>query len=227
MATDEAAFIEREKVYLGTPAQFIAATVLYDSRMLLRHGNKGHFCYAFYSNSPPSELASSARIEIRPAKLWTRQDLDTGIAAQTLPNQRSLLVLWCKDRDWPEIEPYWLDLIAELSRLGYIEAGEAELVVAKPEPVAPKPRRGGGSVPEPLKDRAFAVFEWEKAREQQPGLSGDAFIALRQLDETNDIIASGSSLYRWQRDPEVQAYIERHYRSSAITQQRHSQESKP
>ena len=144
------------------------------------------------------------------------------ITAHSMPGERSGLLLQCEEAILPVVEVHWQALRAELRRLGYIEAGEAEPVVAKPEPVAPKPKRGGGSVPEKLEERARCVFEWEKARRSQPGLSGQSFAASR-----DDVFASGSTLYVWRRDVEVQAYIERHYRRSAITQQRHSQESKP
>ena len=55
-----------------------------------------------------------------------------------MPGERSLVVLWCEPGAWPDIEPHWSDLLAELARLGLLESDAA------PEPVAQKPKRGGG-----------------------------------------------------------------------------------
>ena len=215
------AMIEREAIFLGTPASFESTVLLYDSRLLRRRvpGLKvSRYCFDVRYSAiepilpswPPPKPAQPRQAVANPGQ-WCKIGIEppswplfakppeAGIIAQLLPGERSLLVLWCESGAWDAVEPHWLDLIAELQRFGLIEE--------------PKPKRGGGSVPEKLEERARCVFEWEEARASQPGLSGDTFVASRK-----DVYATGSSLYRWRQDPEVQDYIERHYRSSAINE---------
>ena len=227
MATDEA-------IFRGAPAEFESAVRVYDRQLGARLGVplgtmlifKTYFtpgvpqrldiaevCVAV-SDLPLAEAALSPMGAVTytgPVYPWHYK---ATITAHALPDRRSHLFLQCEEAIWPGVEPHWQALLAELSRLGYIESAEPE---PHPEAAAPKQSRGGGSVPEPLEERARCVFEWEKARDSQPGLSAAAFVASRE-----DVFTTGSSLYRWRRDLEVQAYIERHYRSSVITQQRES-----
>ena len=157
------ATIEREEIFKGSPADFEGIVSIYDSRLMMRHALKGAFCYAFdvdVSASKPIEVHSSpigyigrplppqvmpnpgqwCKINIWPAASFPVRP-NAGIAAQTLPNRRSLLVLWCEEQDWPEIEPYWLELIAELRRLRCIESEEPPKS-AKPATKSTKRRPG-------------------------------------------------------------------------------------
>ena len=227
MATDE-------RIIKGSPAAFEGEVRAFDRRLCDQHGlpmgamliYKTHYLPNVPTKWDVTEvtvavsdlpLAESVHRPIggfgydSPVMAWGWPAI---ITAHSMPGERSGLLLQCEEAILPVVEVHWQALLAELSRLGYIESAEPE---PHPEAAAPKQSRGGGSVPEPLEERARCVFEWEKARASQPGLSGEAFVASRE-----DVFTTGSSLYRWRRDLEVQAYIERHYRSSVITQQRES-----
>ena len=179
---------EHEAIFKGSAADFVRFVDDFESRRDFNSSTVFHL---------PRYLPDSSRgfVHIYPPD----SDGEGMIEAYSLPGERSILVCWTHEDTWSEIEPYWRDLLAELQRFGLIEE--------------PKPKRGGGSVPEKLEERARCVFEWEEARASQPSLSGEAFVASRK-----DVYATGSSLYRWRQDPEVQDYIERHYRSSAINE---------
>ena len=222
------ATIEREEIFKGSPADFEGIVSIHDSRLMMRHALKGAFCYAFdvaVSAIEPIKVHSSpigyigrplppqvmpnpgqwCKINIRPAKWWTRNDLNTGIVAQALPNQRSLLVLWCEDQDWPEIEPYWLELIAELRRLGCIESAEAELP-AEPVDTEAGGRAGDGPSKPALKYRAEWVHKWHLARLSEKRLSAELFL---MREDAKGFMHSAQMLRRYAKDPEVLAYIER------------------
>jgi len=142
-----APMIEIERVFLGTPASFESTVLLYDARLLMRQAPRLNASrYAFYvassaikpirQNAPyvvgkgraaPQLLANPGqwcKIEIAPPSYTTSPD--AGITAQLMPGERSLVVLWCEPGAWPDIEPHWRDLLAELARLGLLEKAEAE-----------------------------------------------------------------------------------------------------
>ena len=159
MATDEA-------IFRGAPAEFESAVRVYDRQLGARLGVplgtmlifKTYFtpgvpqrldiaevCVAV-SDLPLAEAVFSpmgAATYTGPIFAWQWK---ATITAHALPDRRSHLFLQCEEAIWPGVEPHWQALIAELRRLGYIEAGEAELP-AEPEPVATE-------AAEPAKDKS-------------------------------------------------------------------------
>ena len=213
MATDEA-------IFRGAPAEFESAVRVYDRQLGARLGVplgtmlifKTYFtpgvpqrldiaevCVAV-SNLPLAEAAlepMGAATYTGPVLAWQWR---ATITAHALPDRRSHLFLQCEEAIWPGVEPHWQALIAELRRLGYIEAGEAE-----PEPVATEAagRSGGKPSKQPIKYRAFWVHKL-----QESGLSAELFV----VSEAGQGFSNGpEQLRRYAKEPEVIAYIEAHF----------------
>lgn len=157
--------LEREVIFLGTPASFESTVLLYDSRLLMRRAPglkvsryafhvrksaiepiKVHAPSAFRQPAPPPQVLPNpgqwCTIDIEPPS-WPllEKSPDAGIVAQLLPGERSLLVLWCEPGAWDAVEPIWLDLLAELQRLGLIEDSQDRPPAERRSVPKPPPER--------------------------------------------------------------------------------------
>lgn len=112
-------FVEQEIIFTGTPAQFLSLVDTYEERRQWsrRGGTKLHV----FDN----------RVEI-----WALTPDHAGtIVPHDLPGGRSLVVFWTTPHEWPAVEPYWREVLAELDRLNCIEGTAAQ------PPAAPEPKR--------------------------------------------------------------------------------------
>lgn len=182
-----AAMIEREVIFIGTPAIFESTVLLYDSRLRMRHvaGLKvSRYCFdVLYSaiepiwpspwpppkpGTPRQLVANSGQrctISIDPPNWPFPVKLpDAGITAQLLPGERSHLVLWCEPGAWHAVEPIWLDLLAELQRLGLIEDGQDKPPAERRSVPDPPPERED---PEYIRKRRQCVKEHHLKGESQ------------------------------------------------------------
>ena len=135
--------IKREAVYLGTPRQFVTAAEVYgwelygqgiERQMGTRYGvdEEMHMGGQWL----PSETREPvlAFVDLRGLG---------HIMAQQIGDGRTRLVCFCEqDAAWRFVEPWWLDLVAELGRLGSIDAapaviGDGATEKRKPGPSAP------------------------------------------------------------------------------------------
>lgn len=186
------AMIEREAIFLGTPASFESTVLLYDSRLLRRRvpGLKvSRYCFdvrysaiePIWPSWPPPKPAQPRQPVANPGQ-WCKIGIeppswplfekspDAGIIAQLMPGERSLVVLWCEERAWQVVEPHWLDLIAELQRLGLIEAGQDQPPADLRSVPKPPPERED---PEYLtKRRQYVKEHWLKGESQKDILRG-------------------------------------------------------
>ena len=166
-------------IFRGSPADFSIFVDDFERRR--RHGSTVFHVFPFrrgYVEVWPPESEHTAQI-----------------AAYALPGERALVE--CETLSpaaWPDIEPHWRDLLAELARLGLLESD-----------AAPERRsgRGGGPSPQPISERAKWVLKWQEARKNEPRLGAAPWLARVSAG------FSSAQLYRWARDPEVLAYIER------------------
>ena len=98
-------------IFRGSPADFSIFVDDFERRR--RHGSTVFHVFPFrrgYVEAWPPESEHTAQI-----------------AAYGLPDKRSLVQ--CETLSpaaWPDIEPHWRDLLAELARLGLLEKAEAE-----------------------------------------------------------------------------------------------------
>lgn len=123
--------VQREAIYLGTPRQFVTAAEV--------------FGWELYGRGVERQLGTRYGVDddLHMGGQWvpteTREPVLAfvnlrglgHIMAQQIGNERTRLKCFCEDDEvWPFIESWWLDLVAELGRLGSIEAAPA----AAPEP---------------------------------------------------------------------------------------------
>lgn len=125
--------IKREAVYLGTPRQFVTAAEVYG--------------WELYGQGIERQMGTRYGVDedMHMGGQWLPSDTREPvlsfvdlrglghIMAQQIGNERTRLVCFCEqDAAWPFVEPWWLDLLAELGRLGRIEGNAAP----EPDPLS-------------------------------------------------------------------------------------------
>lgn len=214
-----------EAIFKGSPAGFESAVRTYDRQLADQYGTPPGAVLIYNTSLIPGvptrqDVAevTVAISDLRLAEAASRGGSWDGasgvvlywnwqatITAHALPGNRSRLFLRCEDAILPVVSEHWLDLLAELSRLGMIESGE-------PEPVATEAggRAGIGPQKPSIEYRAKWVIELQKS-----GLSAELFV----VSEAGQDFGHGpAQLRRFAKQPEVLAYIERNFHHSAETQ---------
>ena len=113
--------IDREAIFTGTVAQFLGLADAFDARRYSEGVLRIH----------------DTRVKVWPAGQTPGHD--GFIDCVELPENRTLLVCWAAPEDWAVIEPYWLELVAELRRLGCIEDAPAAVTGPNRRPGRPSP----------------------------------------------------------------------------------------
>ena len=156
-----------EAIFRGTPAEFGVAAEAFSARIRLSGGERLWTYHWRNSGFTPNPAANPVIVIMAEGHCE--------IMAHALSDRRSHLFWQRKEPSSPEIES-WQALLGELRRLGYIEAGEAELVVAT-EAAEPPKRKGGG------KRSDYTEQERREACEEYRALGGgmtqDQFMAER------------------------------------------------
>lgn len=125
--------VEREAVYLGTPRQFVTAAEIFGWR-LYGQGIERQLGTRYGVDADMHMGGQWLPADTREPVLAFVNLRGLGhIMAQQIGNERTLLLCFCEDdAAWPFVEPWWLDLLAELARLECIEGDAPESTQSEP-----------------------------------------------------------------------------------------------
>ena len=129
----------------GTPADFAAVVVSVEGRI------KDRLAFSAIFDGPLSGDTSMFWTDFGPKFKST-------ITATRTGNGKTMLDVFAEDASWPETEPDWLMLQAELVRLGYLLVSAPADDAKRPEPPT-KPTKTG-------KNSLDAWFRWYHAMQQ-------------------------------------------------------------